>query len=123
MDKRQTYRVPLIPPCKARFEWCGRSYSGITVADVGVNGCCIHAPLRWSDDFIEFPLLERWEFISPSLPKGSTRAQVVWIAPQDGMPGGGMDMGIQFLHPPAGFTNLLFRFVTLRSSPGVRPWH
>jgi len=120
MDNRHTSRVALIPPCKARFEWRGRSYSGVTVADVGVNGCCIHAPFQWTDLLFDFPLLDRWEFISPSLPRGSTRAQVIWVGPQQG---GGLEMGIRFLQPPAGFTNLLFRYVSLRSNPAPRPWH
>ena len=117
MDSRQTSRIPLVPPCKARFEWEGQAYSGVSVADIGVNGCCIHVSTPFPTLMTEFPLLDRWEFISPSLPKGKTRARVVWVGRRDGSPGGGLEMGVRFLHPPVGFTNSLFRYVTMRSNP------
>jgi hypothetical protein len=61
------------------------------------------------------PLLEDWQLKGPGLPAKSIRARVIWVGQSDGPSGSDFRAGIQFQDAPVGYTNLVFRYVTMRS--------
>jgi hypothetical protein len=62
---------------------------------------------------MERPLLKDWQLLGASLPRKCIMAQVIWLDQ-----GGGLQ-GVQFQGKPAGYTSLIFRYVTMRWKPLV----
>jgi hypothetical protein len=114
MDNRIYPRVSVEPRCKARFQLGGETYNNIPVTNLGPDGCCIHGPSQTLGDLSDKSLLEAWEFIHPSLPKGLINAEVVWVKRNGGPQ---VEAGVQFLGAQRGYTRHLVNYVTAVSSP------
>jgi len=116
LDKRQHPRVPVKPPGKARFRLGGQVCAAVPIANIGMNGCCIHAPAALAERLMTCPQLQEWQLVGPNLPTKLIKARVVWIGPGGGPEGAGMKTGVQFQDTPAGYTSLILRYVAMRSS-------
>jgi hypothetical protein len=111
MDKRLHSRIAVEPQCKARFQLGGQSYNNITVSNLGADGCCIQVPKQSVSSLNDKTLLEGWELIHPSLPKGTIKAKVVWCHGQEPRTEF-IETGIQFMDVPSGYSRDLDKYVT-----------
>jgi hypothetical protein len=120
MDKRLHSRIDLENQCKARFQLGGQSYNNITVRNLGADGCCIEVPSKAGSSFSDKSMLESWELIHPSLPKGSIKAKVVWSHGQAARTDC-IETGVQFLDAPTSYIKDLDRYVSTlsRSNPST----
>ena len=112
MDKRLHTRTTVESQCKARFQLGGQSYNNIVVSNLGADGCCIQVPNQAVSSFTDKSLLEGWELIHPSLPKGTIKAKVVWCHGQDKPRTDYMETGIQFMDVPSAYGRDLDKYVT-----------
>jgi hypothetical protein len=114
MDYRQHPRVQAKPPAKARFKVGEQIHQAIPIANIGIRGCCLHASVPLADLLADHPILKEWQLRGPGLPDKSINARVVWVGQSDGPSGSEFRAGVQFQDTPAGYTNLIFRYVTMR---------
>lgn len=121
MDKRLHSRVSVEPQCKARFQLGGQSYTNITVSNLGAEGCCIQMPAQSAGSLNDKCMLEGWELIHPSLPKGTLRARVVWYQNQSRPKTDYIETGVRFLDAPDSFTRDVDKYVTTiaKSNPST----
>jgi hypothetical protein len=68
---------------------------------------------------MERPLLKDWQLLGASLPRKCIMAQVIWLDQGGGLQGNVFRTGVQFQGKPAGYTSLIFRYVTMRWKPLV----
>jgi kynurenine formamidase len=114
MDNRTYPRISVEPRCKARFQLGGLTCDNIPVTNLGPDGCCIHGSTQTLGELSDKSLLEAWEFIHPSLPKGLINAEVVWVK-RNGEPQ--VEAGVQFLGAQRGYTRHLVTYVASVSGP------
>jgi hypothetical protein len=113
MDHRLHARVSVEPQCKARFRLGGQSYSDITVANLGQDGCCIRVPGTANAALDVKPMLDGLELVHPALPKGPVKARVVWTRSHARDRAGYVESGVAFLDPPPGYATALSKYVTV----------
>ena len=111
MDKRLHSRISVESQCKARFQLGNQSYNNITVSNLGADGCCIQVPSKECQGISDKAMLDGWELIHPSLPKGTIKAKVVWCEGQKAKTDF-IETGIQFMDVPSGYSKDLDRYVT-----------
>jgi hypothetical protein len=121
MEYRQHPRVKATPPARVRFKLGEQIHQSIPIANIGIRGCCLHASMPLADLLAAHPLLKDWQLKGAGLPARSISARVIWVGQGDG--GSDFRAGVQFQDTPVGYTNAIFRYVTMRFhsiSPAVR---
>lgn len=115
MDNRHHSRIPVDPRGSVRFKLGGHIHEAIAIADLGVDGCCIQAPLGLGALLKDHPLLLDWQFVGAPLPRESITARVVWVEPGGRSRGNGLRTGVQFQKAPASYGNSILRYVAMQA--------
>lgn len=123
MDKRHHSRLPVESQGSVRFKLGGHLHEAIGIADLGVDGCCIQAPLELGVLLKRRPLLMSWQLLGTNLPEESITARVVWVEHGGRSHGDKLRVGVQFQQAPPGYASSILRYEVLRTDGPPRDAH
>ena len=115
MDKRHHSRLPVDSQGSVRFNLGGHLHEAIAITDLGVDGCCIQAPLEMGVLLKRHPVLMNWQLLGANLPDERITARVVWVEQGGRSYGSKLRTGVQFQKAPANYANSILRYVAMRS--------
>jgi hypothetical protein len=112
INRRRHDRVNVSGEHTVRFRMGGKSFTGLTMTNLSVGGCCLKVPTSQSEGMDKGALVSMVYLVHPRIPSVPLQASICWrLGKQPGATDGFVLVGLEFIDATPQFRATLEAYV------------